>query len=429
MACRVYVIGMGMGNPGTLTRDALDALNKSELIVGSQRLLDALGDYDVPKVAHISPAAIAQELERTNARVASVVMSGDIGFYSGATGLYEHLDRLGLEVCAISGISSLQYLCAKLHTPWQDVCVVSAHGREHNAVGAIQAHPKTFALLGGKATAEGMCAQLVERGLGHVWVHVGERLSYEDERITSGTAHELCGRSFAQPSVLLANNPRPIHQEVSTPHLSDDDFVRSKVPMTKEEVRALAICKLRIARDHTVWDVGAGTGSISAEAARVACEGRVFAIEKNDEAVGLISRNKEAFGLTNLRVVEGMAPQALEGLPAPDRVFVGGTCGNLRPILRAALAANPALRLCIAAVTLETLGEALECARELDLQRVDIAQVSVAKACQAGAYHLMRANNPVYLMSADGSAPSEMAPQPQPPCIQTPAYATAGSEA
>ena len=429
MACRVYVIGMGMGNPGTLTRDALDALNKSELIVGSQRLLDALDDYDVPKAAHISPAAIAQELERTNARVASVVMSGDIGFYSGATGLYEHLDRMGLDVCAIPGISSLQYLCAKLHTPWQDVRVVSAHGREHNAVGVIQAHPKTFVLLGGKTTAEVICTQLAERGLGHMQVHVGERLSYEDERITSGTARELCATSFAQPSVLLANNPRPIHQEVSTPQLSDDDFVRGKVPMTKEEVRALAICKLRIARDHTVWDVGAGTGSISVEAAHAACEGRVFAIEKNDDAVGLINRNKETFGLANLRVVGGMAPQALKGLPAPDRVFVGGSCGNLRPILRTALAANPTLRLCIAAITLETLAEVLACTKDLGLQHVDITQISVAKAFEAGPYHLMRGNNPVYLMSADGAATSETSSQSQPLCTQAPACtATEGEE-
>lgn len=404
MVCKVFVIGMGMGNPGTLTLDAREALEKSDLVVGSERMLDALDKSDVLKtsasrrVACMVSREIAQVLRETDAQVASVVMSGDIGFYSGATTLYGFLD--GLDVKTIPGVSSLAYLCARLQTTWQDVFVVSAHGRAYDIAGSVQCHAKTFVLLGGRDSAADVCSQLVLRGLGDVRVSVGERLSYDDERIVSGTAAELSSGSFHKLSVMLVENDRPLRAVSAGPHLGDDAFVRGKVPMTKEEVRELAICKLRILPTDTVWDVGAGTGSVSVEAARASYAGQVFAVEKSDEALDLLEQNKERFHLPNMRIVAGEAPAALAGLPMPDCVFVGGSSGCLRDILQAVFSANPRARVCVSAITLETLSQALECVRELGLEDVDISQVSIAKACEVGTYHLMKAHNPVYLVCA-----------------------------
>ena len=402
MVCKVFVVGMGLGNPATLTVEAHDALVRSELVIGSPRLLESLEGFAWPDgvvphtVALIAAADIARELHVSDAKVACVVMSGDVGFYSGATRLYELIEDL--DVRTIPGISSLAYLCARLHEPWQDVHVVSVHGRAHDAVGAIQSHDKTFVLLGGADSAMDVCARLVERGLGSVRVAVGERLSYEDERITRGTAAELAGGSFDQLAVMLAWNDAPVRGSAA-PHLVDDAFVRGKVPMTKEEVRELALCKLRVRPHDVVWDVGAGTGSVSVEAARLANAGQVFAVEKNDQALELLRQNKEVFGLPHLHIVAGEAPDVLEGLPVPDRVFVGGSSGRLEQILRAVLAANPVARVCVSAITLETLSAVLACARTLGLRDVDIVQVSVAKAQQVGVYHLMKAANPVYLVT------------------------------
>ena len=400
MVSRVYVIGMGMGNPATLTREAWDALAASGLVIGSARLVEALADLPARRLCLVDPARIAGELRAACEPVASVVMSGDVGFYSGATRLYPLLE--GMDVHAIPGVSSLSYLCARLRTTWQDAWVVSAHGRAHDAAGAVQTHAKTFLLTGGATSAREVCAELVARGLGEVRVHVGERLSYDDERIVCGTAAELAGRSFASLSAMLVTNEHPLTPEVRAPELPDASFVRGKVPMTKQEVRQLAICKLRIRPGDTVWDVGAGTGSVSVEAARAACAGRVFAIEHSPEALGLIEENRRRFGLPNLHVVAGSAPAVLVGLDAPDRVFVGGSAGSLEAILRAALAANPAVRLCVTAVTLETLSCLLACVGSLGLREVDICQVGIARAWEAGAYHLMRAENPVYLVTAEG---------------------------
>lgn len=400
MVSKVFVIGMGMGNPGTLTQDALDALRQGELVIGAPRLVEALGDIDAETCALVGSERIAEALRESDAAVACVLMSGDVGFYSGATGLYPLLE--GMEVEVIPGISSLAYLCARLRTTWQDVAVVSAHGRAHDLAGAVQAQRRTFVLAGGAETPAELCALLVARGLGAVRVTVGERLSYPDERIVSGLARDLASQGFKPLSVMLVENDRPIEREVAAPHLTDDAFERAAVPMTKEEVRELAVCKLRVRPGDVVWDVGAGTGSVSVELARAAWHGRVLAIERDAGACALVARNRDAFGLPNIEVIEGVAPQVLAGLDRPDRVFVGGSSGGLEGILREALSANPAVRLCASAITLETLSELLRCVRELGLVHVDITQVSIAKSQEVGGLHLMRGANPVYLVCAEG---------------------------
>ena len=400
MVSKVFVIGMGMGNPKTLTAQAREALETSELVVGAPRLIEGLEGLDVPTLPLVRSADIAQALRESSVAVASVVMSGDTGLYSGATALLPLLDGMDVEV--IPGISSLSYLCARLKTTWQDVFVASAHGRACDVAGTVQAHARSFFLTGGEATVGALCAELVERGLGEARVCVGERLSYVDERIVRGTARDFARQPFDALAVMLVENDRPLVPCVLAPELSDDAFVRGAVPMTKEEVRELVICKLRIRSDDTVWDVGAGTGSVTVEAARAAYAGRVFAVERDAEAQELVNANVRAFGLTNVRVVAGTAPEALGVLPPADRVFVGGSSGSLEGILAVALDANPAVRLCVTAVTLETLADALWCASSLGLCNVEFVQLSVAKARAVGSHHLMEAANPVYVITADG---------------------------
>ena len=365
---KVYVIGVGLGNVDTLTVGALRAIEGCGVLIGARRLL---------------------------------VMSGDVGFYSGATSLYARLKAFDVRV--MPGISSLVYFCARLHTPWQDAALVSAHGRDHDAVGTVQSHAKTFCIAGGKTKVQDICRELDVRGLGGLEAAVGVRLSYSDERIVRATVAELARGDFADLSVLLVWNDAPLRPEYGAPALPDSAFGRGAVPMTKEEVRALVVSKLRIAAGHTVWDVGAGTGSVSIEAARAAYRGCVFAIERNPDALRLIQANRDKLGAANLVLVEGGAPSALAGLPVPDRVFIGGSSGNLDAIIEAALAANAAARVCITAVTLETMSAALSCLRERGIEDADIVQVQVSRARTAGACHLMQAENPVYIITFGGA--------------------------
>ena len=394
---KVYLIGVGMGNPDTLTGQALRAIEESPVLVGARRLLEpwTQGHDCVPLIA---ASDIAEFIHKQQQGPIGVLLSGDTGFYSGAKTLWPLLGND--EVETIPGISSLSYFCAKLQTSWQDVKILSAHGRSHNVAGEIQRNAKTFALTGGATKAEDICRALAERGLGEVQVSVGERLSYEDERILTGTAAELAKETFADLAVLLAVNPAPIQRPWDTPGLPDGAFLRGDVPMTKEEVRALSISKLHLQEHHVVWDVGAGTGSVSVECALACPAGRVYAVEKKEAALALMAENKARFHVTNLDLVPGMAPEALEELPAPDRVFLGGTSGNLEEILNVIFHKNPAARVVCTAVTLETVGEAARLFA--GLENPDMVQISVTRTRQAGRYHLMDAQNPVWIFSGEG---------------------------
>ena len=403
----VYVIGMGMGTPQTLTLAAREALRKSGLVVGSSRLLQSLDDLEARKVALVAPAQVAQEIRSSGVRVASVVMSGDVGLHSGATRLYEHLNDM--EVRVLPGVSSLQYLCARLRVPWQDACVVSVHGADGDVVGAVQTHERTFVLTGGARRAGDVCACLTERGLGEVHVAVGEWLSYEDERLVCGTAAELAGQEFCDLAAMLVENEKPIAAGTLAPCLPDEAFARGDVPITKEEVRALAVCKLRVEPSHVVWDIGSGTGSVSVELARAARAGQVLCVDRDERACALTRKNANAFGLTNVRVIQGDAPAALANLPVPDRVFVGGSSGALEAILRVAVEANPRVRLCVSAIVLQTLVQALDAAQSLGMTHVDVTQVAVSKGREVGGRHMMLARNPVYLVCADGPDVAEEA--------------------
>ena len=396
---KVYLIGVGMGNPATLTGQALEAIGDSPVLVGAPRLLEPWGaEHDC--VPLIAAADIAAYVDKAPRGPVGVLLSGDTGFYSGAKGLWPLLGNH--EVITIPGISSLSYFCARLQTTWQDARLVSAHGRSHNAVGEIQRSAKVFALTGGATKAEDICRALAERGLGQVRVSVGERLSYADERIVTGTAAELAGETFADLSVLLAVNPDPVVRPWNGSGLPDGAFLRGDVPMTKEEVRALALSKLRLEEHHVVWDVGAGTGSVSVECALSCPAGRVYAVEKKDAALALLAENRARFHAVNLEIVAGTAPEALANLPAPDRVFLGGTSGSLEEILQVVFHKNPAARVVCTAVTLETVGEAAKCFARLGSP--DMVQISVTRTRPAGRYHLMDAQNPVWIFSGEGLA-------------------------
>ena len=396
---KVYLIGVGMGNPDTMTAEALEAVRACPVLVGAPRLLERWAqDHDC--VPLIAGADIAEYIGKQQEGPIGVLLSGDTGFYSGAKRLWALLEDH--EVVTLPGISSLSYFCAKLHTDWQDVKIVSAHGRSHNVVGEIQRNGRTFALTGGSTKVQDICRELTGRGLGDVTVSVGERLSYPDERVVTGTAAELAEETFADLSVLLAVNPRPVTRPWNGSGLPDDAFLRGNVPMTKEEVRALALSKLRLAERHVVWDVGAGTGSVSVECALSCPAGRVFAVEKKEEALALLEENKERFQVANLSIVAGTAPEALKDLPAPDRVFIGGTSGELGEILDVIFDKNPAARVVCTAVTLETVAEAARLFAHLE--GADMVQVSATRTRSAGRYHLMDAQNPVWIFSGEGRA-------------------------
>ena len=391
----VTLIGMG-ASADTLTAEAREALGRAELVAGAQRLLDALpAGVTAERVPAVRPADVLAVV--AGAQNAAVLYSGDTGFYSGAAGLLARLKEAGIPARVLPGLSSVQMLAAALGRPWQDWKLVSAHGRPCDPVAAVCGGQPAFFLTGtGESGPAALCAQLTAAGLGTLPVTVGENLGLASRRIFAGTAAGAAGERFGPLAVLLAEPA--FRLPARTPGWPDETFVRAEgVPMTKRAVRAQVLAQLALCPGETVWDVGAGTGSVSLEMAYANGGAPVWAVERLPEACAVLEENRRRLGGWNVRPVSGEAPAALAGLPAPDAVFIGGTRGRLGPILDAALAANPAVRICLTAIALETLAAALDACAARGLE-AEITQIAAAHA--AGRPHLLRAANPVFLITA-----------------------------
>ena len=397
---RVSLIGIGMG-PGDLTERSASIVAGADLLVGAKRMLETVDSVGRDTLTEYRSDAIVGYLdENPRYRDVAVLLSGDVGFYSGARGLLERLDRNVYDVVVEPGISSIVYLCAKLGTTWQDAYLTSCHGRDSNIVNLVGTRAKVFTLLSGEDSVHEMCRQLFEYNLNSVSVTVGQDFGYPTERIFTGSPSQCLDESFGDLCVALIVNPTPdTRNSISIP---DEAFTRGDAPMTKSEVRTLSVAKLKLCRDSVVYDIGAGTGSVSIEMALTAYLGKVYAIEREDIAADLIEINKRKFQAANLEVVRGLAPEAMRDLPAPTHAFIGGSSGNLRSIVECLLEKNPDVRIVINSVTMETMAETMQVVKELNLVEEEIVNVTIAKSRRLGRYHLMTGQNPVYIAVVRG---------------------------
>lgn len=393
----VCIIGVGPGHERWLSLAAKEAIHRAALVVATPRLAQNLG--------HLHPYMVGiglSEIKQTVVKAAkehdciAVLVSGDVGFFSASTGLGEALSQYPhINVRHINGVSSLQYLCAQVGVPYEGVKAVSLHGREGSLVPFVTYNPLVFALSGGAIKAHTIVRELVDSGLGEVLVSVGENLSDSTERILTGTAESLVAESFDDLTCVLVRNDRP-----ANPHLvlEDKDFIRGSVPMTKQAVRSVVLSTLNIQPDDVVWDIGAGTGSVAIAMAGRAYRNFVFGVEKKKEAVLLLLENRLRHRAYNMVVVEGEAPACLHSLPAPDKVFIGGSSGNLGEIVGVAVGANPMVKVVVTAISLETLSEAMKLFESMGFDAEAVC-INTAISEQVGAYHLMKAQNPVYIIT------------------------------
>ncbi len=399
----VFLVGIGMGSTGSMTKDGEAAIKEADLVIGAERMLNAVKKLNTRTACAYKAGEIRDIVSKTDGEKIAVALSGDVGFFSGAKSVTEELRSLdNVEIKRIPGISSAVYLCAKAQTSWEDAVLLSLHGRQSNLVYTVRHNPKVFAIVGGGDAVKKELIRLCEYGLGHVHVTAGKNLSYDDEVIYEGTAEELSAMELSGLfSILILNDSAK--EEIVTHGIPDAEFVRGSAPMTKEEVRSVSLSKLRLEENSVVYDVGAGTGSVSIEMARMAAGGTVYAVERDGEACGLIETNRKKFGTENIHVISGFAPDALRNLPAPTHVFIGGSGGNMKDIVEAVFAKNPSARVVINTIAMESTAEALEIVNTMPVKDVDITQLSVAKSRKVGRYNMMTGNNPVTITSFTGS--------------------------
>ena len=261
----------------------------------------------------------------------------------------------------------------------------------------------------------------------------GESAAENAPAADASSAAKACSAAESNPAAGAADAAKACSAAESTPAadasdaaeeeriplthgLPDGAFVRGKVPMTKEEVREIVISKLHLFEGAVVYDVGAGTGSIAVEIGRRAAMQesgaamtQIYAIEQNPDGIALIYENSQRLGAKGLHVVEGKAPEALKDLPAPTHVFIGGSSGGMKDILQLLYEKNPSVRVVITSVTLETVSEMSEIVKHFPVDEEEFTTVSVARSRKAGRYHLMTAENPVWILAFTFKAPSDTA--------------------
>ena len=397
----VYVIGAGLG-AGSITADAAAALKASEVVFGAERLLEEYGQFisGCEKIAEYDSQKVFAAAEASDKRVFSVLVSGDTGFYSASTKLCEVFAD-GFELKVFPGISSLNALFAALKRPWQDAALCSLHGRNCNAADMVRRNRETFFLTGKntKELAEILCAA----GYEDLQLWVGEDLGSESQKVSGCTPAELKDKELSSLTVVLAENP-DADASIRT-GISDEEFERGDVPMTKSEIRAVSLSKLGIRPDFTCADIGSGTGSCTIEMALAAWKGRVYAVDPNPEAVELLKTNCRKFHVGNVEAREGLAPGAVEDIPPVDAAFIGGSKGGMKEIFALLLSKNPNVRIVVNTITLQSLSDALEAFKENGLE-AETVQIFCAQSKKAGPYDMLMARNPIFIISGGGAKAS-----------------------
>ncbi|GAB6174693.1 bifunctional cobalt-precorrin-7 (C(5))-methyltransferase/cobalt-precorrin-6B (C(15))-methyltransferase [Paradesulfitobacterium aromaticivorans] len=402
----IYVIGTGPGTAEWVAPAIKQTVARCDVLVGSERLQVLFPEFS--RERHLLSSNLGQTYNRIADLLAQsltigVLVSGDPGFYSILSGLKREFPAA--EIAVLPGISSLQLAFAKAGLPWQEASFCSVHGRDLNTLPRVISSPLAV-LTGGANTPQKVAQLLLDRGQDPE-IAVGNALGYADEvwELTRASALAVSEQALDNailiifPTGDLERNQQERASRQFFMGISDDEFIRDHVPMTKAEVRVQVLAKAHISLADSVVDVGAGTGSISIEAALLAQRGMVYAVENNSTAQELIQRNCEHFQVSNVVLVPESAPEAFTQIPAVNVCIIGGSKGHLREIItQVPLIAGG--RLVMTAVTLENAAEGLALLQEHNYCEIEAISLQVVRWQEAGDLHMANSLNQVFIISA-----------------------------
>ncbi len=410
----IILAGIGMGHANCLTKEVERAINKADILLGAERMLKTVSSnaekqpfYQAEQVIPYLHDIQSENVFIENKNVV-ILFSGDSGFYSGCQSLYAALKKevteggLNASLRILPGISSVAYLASCIGESYHDAEIYSIHGKELcNLVHRIKSSPKTFLITSGVKDINRLGELLTDAGMSECEIITGYQLSYEEQRVERHTPLECRELKEEGLYTCFVKNPYAIQRRL-THGIADVQFIRDRVPMTKEEIREVSICKLRLKNGAVVYDIGSGTGSIAIEIAGISDDIQVYAVEQNHEAVSLIEENTKKFELQNVTVVESRAPEGLAGLPMATHAFIGGSGGRLKEILLSLRQINPNMRVVVNAVSMETICEMREILSMNDMiKEEEVVQLQVSRAKKAGSHYLMQSENPVWICAFD----------------------------
>ncbi len=412
----VFVVGIGDDGCKGLTSRAMDAVARARVLVGGERHLAFFPEFSGERIA--IKGSIDAVLERvaalSNEHTVCVLASGDPMFFGIGARVVARCGAPHVEV--IPQPSSLSWAFAKAGIPSDDATVISLHGRPREGlVTRLKRLSKVALFTDEENSPARLAAHLLEHGETGFRAWVGENLAGPGERMRSFALPELADCRDIGPLnvMILVRADGAFRPPPALSFLHEDAFAKrmpKKGLITKREVRLLSLAMLGIRADSIIWDIGAGSGSVAIEAAMLAPNGRVYAVEVDPEGVEICRENVRTHAVDNVRVIAGRAPDALLGLEAPDAVFVGGSKGSLDEILDAAWnKLKPGGRIAVNAITLENAGEAYQAFRKRGLvPEVTLLQVSRAEPLA----HYMRyeALNPIQIFAVEKPAKGDQGP-------------------
>ncbi|MBI5026822.1 MAG: precorrin-6y C5,15-methyltransferase (decarboxylating) subunit CbiE [Nitrospirae bacterium] len=455
---RLYVIGIGYK---PLDKRARNIILNSSVILASNRLLEIFKGYEEYETGKDKIKVINNVDETINfikSQISSLVTepalslskghsslnivllaSGDPMFFGIGRRVVKEFGKDAVEI--LPDLSSIQVAFSKIKEPWDDALLISLHGGPDpekrrrleyeikDIPMLLEGHNK-IAILTDKVNNPSEIAKeiLKSPSLHHsitlsLKMYVCERLGYPDEKITEGTPEEIAGMPFSDPNVVIIQNiippthPSPSRGEgKSLPRtryggggeslasgirfgLTENEILHSRGLITKDEVRAVTIHKLRLPQRGVFWDIGAGSGSISIEAARISPQLKIFSVEKDEEQIKMLKENIKSLIpklRDNIDVIEGEAAAVIPGLPGPDRVFIGGSGGKLHSIIKATLEAGCS-RIVINAVTFDTLTKAQSFLKKENM-KVEITEVNISKGKGLKDKEYLSASNPIFII-------------------------------
>lgn len=412
----IYIIGLGIEGKHSLSQRALKLIENATLLIGGKRHLNCLPEFKREKVFIgsnlndvIKCIKDSSQFTVHSSQDIVVLATGDPNFFGIADFLIRNLGKNKVEI--IPNVSAMQEAFARIKENWNDAKFLSAHGRAIDT-DEIIGHKKVCIFTDPENTPSKIARALLNKGMKDYTAYVCEALGTEKEKTTEGTLSQIAKKKFSPLNVMvLIRQTKTCNLQFATCNypfgIPDSEFSHSGGMITKEEIRVISLSKLKLNPKSIVWDIGAGSGSLSIEAALFTRDGRVFAIEKEKKRINHIEKNKRKFLAFNLEIIKKIAPAGLKALPAPDAVFIGGGGKNIAKILNiCSKRIKQKGRIVVNAITLETLSTAADFFKKLrwdmEIISVNIAKIKLVpaglKQGDAANLNLFNAFNPIFII-------------------------------
>jgi len=397
----VFVVGMGL-SAKDLTAAQLEIIQSADILMGGRRHLAQFETLSMEKAVITGKVGATVDFirdQRKNSRIV-VLASGDPLFFGIGARI---VGDLGPEqVTVLPNVTSIAAAFARIKEPWSGAKIVSLHGRDnrYKLLAALKSHALVAALTDAQQSPQWLARWLLDQAVEAVRMAVFENLGAPGEAFGWYTLDQAANHSFAQPNVVVLKTSalRP-DADALTLGMANDAYCHQGGLITKTEVRAVSLARLRLKPGLTLWDLGAGSGSVGLEASTLLGAGRIIAVEQHSDRVALIRQNARRYGVFNHEVIQAKLPQGLEHLPPPDRIFIGGGGEDLAAIIEAAFPyLLPDGIMVINTVLMDNLTRAMDTVITLGMVP-EVTQLQISRSKTMPWSLRLEAQNPVWIIA------------------------------